>query len=174
MLTVVGALLLAGAIFAACGGGSDPVDNATVAPLADATNTTVDSTSDTTTAGTTISFANDVQPILEENCVSCHVGTGPGTTHLVMESAGDVANIADFVAFRVDEGQMPPWPLSGLQEVAYQFDLSMSDEDRQTIVDWAASGAELDVAEDAPLAATTQAFPPIDACLLYTSDAADE
>lgn len=171
MLTFAGALVLAGAIFAACGGGSDPVDNAAADDVG-ATSTTEATATEADSSGTAISFANDVQPVLEENCVSCHSGTGPGTTHLVMESAGEVANIADFAAFRVEQGQMPPWPLSGLQEVAYQFDLSMSDEDRQTIIDWAASGAELDVAENTPLAATTQAFPPIDADLVLAADGA--
>ena len=129
LLTVVGALLLAGAIFAACGGGSDPVENAvsdTGTTSTTPANTSDLTTSDTTNSGTAISFANDVQPVLEENCVSCHSGTGPGTTHLVMESAGDVATIADFMAFRVEAGEMPPAPLSGLQEIAYQFDLEMT------------------------------------------------
>ena len=175
LLTVVGALVLGGAIFAACGGGSDPVENAGTVNDAGTTSsteaTTSDTlTSDTATSGTAISFANDVQPVLEENCVSCHSGTGPGTTHLVMESAGDVTTIADFMAFRVEAGEMPPAPLSGLQEIAYQFDLEMTPEDRQTIIDWAAGGGELDVAEDTSLTATSQTFPPIDADLVLAAD----
>jgi len=167
---------MAGAIFAACGGDATSSSAGNPAAPADAapstTETQAEGETDAPLAGTAVSFANDVQPILEANCVSCHIGTGPGTTHLVMESAGDVATIADFVAFRVDEGQMPPWPLSGLQEVAYQFDLSMDPEDRQTIVDWAAEGGQLDVAEDTPLAQTTQTFPPIDADLVLAPDQA--
>ena len=175
LLIVAGALVLGGAIFAACGGGSDPVENAGTVNDAGTTSsteaTTSDTlTSDTATSGTAISFANDVQPVLEENCVSCHSGTGPGTTHLVMESAGDVATIADFMAFRVEAGEMPPAPLSGLQEIAYQFDLEMTPEDRQTIIDWAAGGGELDVAEDTSLTATSQTFPPIDADLVLAAD----
>ena len=89
VLTVVGALLLAGAIFAACGGGSEPADDAAAGndaagPTEAVTDTSTDTTADTSTSGTAISFANDVQPVLEENCVSCHSGTGPGTTHLVI------------------------------------------------------------------------------------------
>jgi len=170
LLTAIGALLFAGAIFAACGGDAEPAASAASTDPAPATTPVDSAESETSTVGTAISFADDVQPILEANCVSCHIGTGPGTTHLVMETADDVASIADFVAFRVDEGQMPPWPQTGLQEVAYQFDLSMSPEDRQTIVDWAADGAELDVAPETSLAASAQTFPPIDADLVLTAE----
>ena len=172
MLTVIGALLVAGAIFAACSGGSEPAELDNAATAASSSTTSEPATESSTDGGdgTQISFAADVQPVLEENCVSCHSGTGPGTTHLVMESAGDVATIADFMAFRVEAGEMPPAPLSGLQEIAYQFDLEMTPEDRQTIIDWAADGAELDVAEDTSLTATSQTFPPIDADLVLAAD----
>lgn len=173
LITTAGAFVVAGAIFAACGGGEvEQATDTTTAPTeeSDATTTDGGEAAAGTADATAISFVDDVQPILEANCVSCHSGTGPGTTHLVMESAGDVATIADFAAFRVETGEMPPWPLSGLQEVAYQFDLSMSDDDRQTIIDWAADGGPLDVADDTPLTATTQTFPPIDADLVLAPD----
>lgn len=162
----LGTLLLAAVIFAACGSESDEATSAQ-APAAEDSTTSTSAPADAETA---ISFSTDVQPILEANCVSCHSGTGPGTTHLVMETAGEVASIADFVAFRVEEKQMPPWPLSGLEQVAYEYDLSMSDEDRQTIIDWSIAGAPLDVDESTELAATNQTYPPIDADLVITAD----
>ena len=174
-LSVSGGLALAGLIFVACG--SDPSDSATApnafSSAAGETNadSTVDSSADAAPA-TGISFANDVQPVLEQNCVSCHTDTGPGTTHLEMDTVGDVASIADFISFRVEEEQMPPWPQSGLAEIAFQYDLSMSAEDRQTIIDWAAAGAPLDVDEAAPLQSTFQAYPPIDADLVVYADGA--
>lgn len=48
----------------------------------------------------------------------------------------------------------------------------MSPQDRQTIVDWAAEGAALDVAPDAVLTSTSQTFPPIDADLVLAADGA--
>ncbi len=153
-------------LFVACSGSAD--DAATSAePATGASDDVAVGDSEAATAeasdiASQISFANDVQPILEANCVSCHSGTGPGTTHLVMETADEIANVADFAAFRVEEGQMPPWPLTGLQEIDYQYDLSMSDEDRQTLIDWAAEGGVLDVEPSTELVATNQAFPPID------------
>ena len=172
-LVTVGATMVAAAIlFAACSG-EETQDAA--APAGTAAAQTDPASSDAVSAdeasvSTGVSFASDVQPILEQNCVSCHTDNGPGTTHLVMDTVDDVHSIADFVAFRVEEEQMPPWPQSGLQEIAYQFDLSMSDEDRQTIIDWAAEGAPLDVDPQTPLASQTQTFPPIDPDLVLTAD----
>ena len=164
-------LALAGFVFVACGSEEPTVaqPNA-IADVAAATDSSV--ASSTATNPVEISFANDVQPILEENCVSCHSDTGPGTTHLEMLTVSDVSSIADFISVRVAEEQMPPWPQSGLQEIAFQYDLSMSDEDRQTIIDWASAGAPLDVDETTPLQSTFQAYPPIDADLVINADGA--
>ncbi|MFT7476602.1 MAG: hypothetical protein ACI81L_003559 [Verrucomicrobiales bacterium] len=165
MMTAIG---FAALIMVSCGS-DDPVTQAE-APADTAVDEPIESNPTTTTAGVEISFANDVQPVLEENCVSCHSGTGPGTTHLEMATAANVASIAEFMAFRVENQQMPPWPLSGLQDVAYKYDLSMTDLDRQTIIDWSENGAPLDVDGATPLEATNQGFPPIDADVVLTPD----
>ena len=158
--------LLGAFVFVACG--SDPVQEVATPGADDISDD--ESGASTTVAGLGISFGSDVQPVLEANCVSCHSGTGPGTTHLEMATAGDVASIAEYVAFRVEEKQMPPWPLTGLQEVSYKYDLSMSDEDRQVIIDWAAGGGTLDIDAETALTASTQAFPPIDEDVILTPD----
>ena len=159
---LIASLGLGALLFVACSGSVDEAATADSQPATVASGDTETSTTEAAERSTEISFANDVQPILEQNCVSCHSGTGPGTTHLFMETAEEIANVAEFAAFRVEEGQMPPWPQTGLQEVAFQYDLSMSDEDRQTLIDWAAEGGSLDVDPTTPLTASTQAFPPID------------
>ena len=144
--SLIGSAALGALLFAACSSTVD--DTSTAEPSNGGVEQSApgDGADETTTSeasaglGAQVSFANDIQPILEQNCVSCHSGTGPGTTHLVMDTVEEIANIAEFAAFRVEQGEMPPWPLSGLQEVSFQYDLSMSDEDRQTIIDWAAEG----------------------------------
>jgi len=161
------AIATAGLIFMACGSDTDKATSAAPA----------DSSAPASTVGSTetpgaITFSQHVQPVLEANCVSCHSDTGPGTTHLEMATAADVSSIAEFIAFRVEDKQMPPWPQSGLQEIDYQYDLSMSDEDRQTIIDWATAGGELDVPDDTTLTATAQAYPPIDADLVIAAEGA--
>ncbi len=162
-------LTFAALLFVACSSSTETVTPAE-APTEDEAGEESSTTVEQTT--TEISFADHVQPILEANCVSCHSGTGPGTTHLVMDTVEEIANVAEFAAFRVEEGQMPPWPLSGLQEVAFKYDLSMSDEDRQVLIDWAADGGSLDVDPSTPLTATNQAFPPIDEDVILSPDGA--
>ncbi len=153
---------LSALIFLSCGG-TDDVDQA--APL----QTTEAPTAVESSAPASISFSGDVQPILEEHCVSCHSDNGPGTTHLEMATAADVVAIADYVAFRVEERQMPPWPISPLTEIAFTYDLSMSAEDRAVIVDWESAGAELDIDPGTPLTATNQSYAPIDADVVITA-----
>ena len=176
--SLIGSAALGALLFAACSSTVD--DTSTAEPSNGGVEQSApgDGADETTTSeasaglGAQVSFANDIQPILEQNCVSCHSGTGPGTTHLVMDTVEEIANIAEFAAFRVEQGEMPPWPLSGLQEVSFQYDLSMSDEDRQTIIDWAAEGGSLDVDPSTPLTATNQAFPPIDEDVVLYPDGA--
>ena len=114
VVSFVGAVLLGAMIFAACGSNTEDAASEPVADIAAADDSaSAGSSTETTEAeAQQISFANDVQPIIEQNCVSCHSDTGPGTTHLIMETVDDVASIADFISLRVSEGQMPPWPLS--------------------------------------------------------------
>ncbi len=174
-LATAGAFLLGALIFAACGGATS--DDATPAvagtteeaeDAAEGGNEEAGSVTETSAAPTEISFANDVQPVIEANCVSCHSGSGPGTTHLTMETAGSFADVAEFASFRIEDGQMPPWPLTGLHEVSYKYDLSMTDQEKATVIEWARSGAVLDVDAGTELTATAQAFPPIDAdAVLY-------
>ena len=126
-------------------------------------------TSTSTADASSVSFGNDVQPILEANCVSCHSNNGPGTPHLEMNTASDVVEIADFIAYRVEERQMPPWPISPLSEIAFEYDLSVTDADRKVIVDWEAEGAPLDVDASTPLTATNVTYSPIDADVVLTA-----
>ena len=161
--SLAGAACLGALIFVGCSSTVDDVANP--APAAEESTDSSTANTDTTqpeSAALPISFSSDVQPILEQNCVSCHSGTGPGTTHLFLETAEDVSNVAEFAAFRVEQGEMPPWPLSGLEEIAFKYAPEMTDEDREVLIEWAAQGGELDVDPTATLTATSQAFPPID------------
>lgn len=173
-LSVILGLGLTLLLLQACGG-SDSLNQA-AAPVDGVSDANDDpasagdeKTNTSITDATAISFGSDVQPILEENCVSCHSDNGPGTPHLEMQTAADVASIADFIAFRVDERQMPPWPISPLTEIAFEYDLSMTDADRQVIIDWEAAGAPLDVDDSATLTASNVTYSPIDADVVLTA-----
>jgi len=97
-----------------------------------------------------ISFASDVAPIVERTCASCHTGTGPGTQHIVMDTAGMVAAASGAMELVIESGYMPPWPASD-DSVAFQHDWSLTDNERATILGWHDEGAPLDVEPTSPI-----------------------
>ncbi len=173
----------------ACGslGGSDDATSApdsvpattTASTESDDTTTTAGSTASTTNAATTttttdvasapagISFADDVLPILETNCASCHTADGPGTAHLTLETAADITDFdAEYIAAVVDIGYMPPWPADD-GDVAFHGDRRLDDDTRATMVSWVEEGGILDVDPDTPIVAPNgpAALDEIDAAL---------
>ena len=106
-------------------------------------------------------FAAEVQPILEENCVSCHTSGGPGWDTLAFDTAADAAGIADDIALVTEIRFMPPW-LPGGDSPAFEHDWSLSEGEIDTLAGWAADGGGLDVAPDTALVARGQAVIPIE------------
>ncbi len=185
------AFMLAGPLFAACASTSSETEQTTTTNVArdetPSTRSTIKSTiksttgveAETTEAAslTTIgpdyggpSFADDVMPVLEQNCVSCHSSSGPGTAHVRFETAAQVATLADFIGSEVEDRHMPPWRLSGLEDVKYKYSPRITNEERQTIVDWVNQGATLDLADDAALVARGQTHPTVEADLVLRPD----
>ena len=114
-----------------------------------------------------ISFADEVLPILESNCASCHTADGPGTAHLVLETAGDITDFdAEYISAVVDVGYMPPWPADD-GDVAFHGDRRLDDDTRATMVSWVDEGGILDVDPDTPIVAPNgpAALDEIDAAL---------
>jgi mono/diheme cytochrome c family protein len=70
----------------------------------------------------------DVQPILEQHCVSCHV-------------AGGIAPFTD-IARVVTSGAMPPWP-PGAESPPFLNERKLGAASKQIIADWAKAGAPL-------------------------------
>ncbi len=105
-------------------------------------------------------FAEHVQPILESRCVACHTTDGPGWSTLAMETASDVATIADDIALVTGAGYMPPW-LPSDESLPFHDDWSLSEDELATLADWAADGGGLDVSPDTPLVAATELIHPI-------------
>ena len=131
-------------VVAACGGGSSdsaqPVDPA--APPAETEQPAP--SAEATPATSAVSFSRDIEPIVTATCAQCHTGNGPGTPHVRMDTAGDVAEIAAAAAGLVSARLMPPWPASSAS-VPFAGDWSLSDDEIAAIAAWAADGAPLDV-----------------------------
>ncbi|MGI9576586.1 MAG: YceI family protein [Microthrixaceae bacterium] len=106
-------------------------------------------------------FAEVVQPIIEQRCASCHTGTGAGTHTIELETAGDVAEIADEIKLVTQAGYMPPWP-AGELSVPMKHDFSIEADEVDSLAAWADAGGGLDVPADTPLEAAELPADPIE------------
>lgn len=99
------------------------------------------------------SFKNDVMPILQASCASCHAKGEVGADHWTLMTAADAANVSDGIGTVVKAKYMPPWPASdhGVK-LANSKRLTQSQID--TIVAWSQAGGKLDVAGDTKVPAT--------------------
>jgi len=87
-----------------------------------------------------VTFSKDVAPIMQAKCQSCHEPGSIGPMSLITYQ--DVRPWARAIRERVSSRQMPPWHIDrsvGVQK--FQNDLSLSDEQLETIVSWVDQGA---------------------------------
>ncbi|MBS2029423.1 MAG: monooxygenase [Deltaproteobacteria bacterium] len=98
-------------------------------------------------AGATVTFWKDVAPIVQQHCVSCHQ---PGNiAPFSMQTYADTANEAAFIGITVQASQaplygytqMPPWPPSDACN-SYKHGRELSDDEINTLVMWATTGAQ--------------------------------
>jgi hypothetical protein len=85
-------------------------------------------------------FTKDVAPILQRSCVQCH--RSGQSAPMSLRTYEDVRPWARSIKTRVEARQMPPWHIDrnvGIQE--FKGDLSLRDNDIDTIVAWADAGA---------------------------------
>jgi polyisoprenoid-binding protein YceI len=91
-----------------------------------------------------VSFAEQVQPILESRCASCHSSGGVGEETLPLVTAADAAEVADDLALVTGARYMPPWPASD-RSPEFAHDWSLDDDEIAAIAAWARDGGGLDV-----------------------------
>ena len=95
-------------------------------------------------------YSQDIEPILESTCASCHTTGQAGASALLLNNAGEAVAEAEFIS-RVTHAQvMPPWPASN-ESVEFAGNYSLSAEEIALIVDWADKGAPLDVPASTPI-----------------------
>jgi hypothetical protein len=89
-------------------------------------------------AETTPVFYKDVLPVLQDHCQTCHRAGEIGPMPLMTYK--DVRPYAAAIREALQTRKMPPW---GAQSSTVKFanDPSLSDHDRQTIIDWVAAKA---------------------------------
>ena len=96
-----------------------------------------------------VSFARDVAPLLQRSCQTCHRPGQMGPMSLVTYE--EVRPWARAIRTKVANRSMPPWHLDktvGIQE--FENDISLSDDEIDTIVRWVDGGAPLGDPADLP------------------------
>src|SRR5215467_14566972 len=84
-------------------------------------------------------FAEDVAPIMYQNCTGCHHVGGMAPFSLI--SYDTAAAHADEIRDAVAERVMPPWHSTD-PHGSFSNDRRLSDEDRNTILRWIDAGAK--------------------------------
>jgi polyisoprenoid-binding protein YceI/mono/diheme cytochrome c family protein len=106
------------------------------------------------------SFGDVVLPVLADNCASCHKPGGVGSEFWTLETAGDAVEVASGLSLVTSAGYMPPWPASDLS-AAFNHDRSLSQDQIDAVVAWAAAGAVLDVDPSTPVLAPDPVVAPV-------------
>jgi len=100
-------------------------------------------------ADSQVTFAKDVAPILQEKCQDCHRKNSMAPMSLITYE--ETRPWAKSIRQRVITRQMPPWHIDrtvGVQK--FKNDMSLSDQQIDTIVRWVDAGAPLGNAKDMP------------------------
>ncbi|MCR9259386.1 MAG: cytochrome c [Pseudomonadaceae bacterium] len=100
-------------------------------------------------------YASEIVPILQNNCMACHVEGGIGPW--AMSEYAMIQGFAPMIREVVRVKRMPPWhadPAVG----HWQHSAAMSDNDTQTLINWIEAGAPRGTADD-PLLAERQQTP---------------
>ncbi len=98
-----------------------------------------------------VTFSKDVAPILQAKCQNCHQPNSIAPMSLI--SYQETRPWARSIRERVSTRQMPPWHIDksvGVQK--FQNDISLSDEQIDTIVRWVDAGAPQGDPKDMPAA----------------------
>ena len=96
-----------------------------------------------------VTYTRDVAPIMQRVCQDCH---RPGTAApFSLLSYEDAQRFAPLIKLRVEERSMPPWPLDksvGIQR--FKNDISLTDDEIETIARWVDAGAPRGDPKDLP------------------------
>jgi mono/diheme cytochrome c family protein len=85
-----------------------------------------------------LTYFQNVKPIVDARCLSCHVEGGIGT--FAMDDPKVVRDYAELIKLRVQDRTMPPW-LAANGCADYAADRSLTDEQIDTIARWVDEGA---------------------------------
>jgi len=98
---------------------------------------------------TSVTFSKDIAPIFQAKCQSCHE---PGSiAPMSLRTYEEVRPWVTSIRLRVSTRQMPPWHIDrGVGVQKFKNDMSLSDEQIETIVNWVDNGARRGNPADMP------------------------
>ena len=106
----------------------------------------------TSVAGPT--YLEDVKPIFEANCITCHRDSGLDLGGMVapmsLASYAEVRPWAKAIARLVAAREMPPWHASEAHRGQFSNERSHTDSEIETVVAWARGGARRGTGEEVP------------------------
>ncbi len=112
-------------------------------------------------------YYEHIAPILETNCMSCHVEGEFGHDVFEMDTPDEVVTGAEDIALVVSTGYMPPWP-PGEASPHFLYDRSLTDEQILQILTWSEAGAPLGDESVEPAIVPTHVEPVIETDLLLS------
>ncbi len=87
----------------------------------------------------TVTWSDDVRPIVADNCTSCHFSGG--ATPFAFETYEDVSNASAAIVDAMTSGRMPPWPADPTCRT-YVEERVLSEEDLATVRAWVDEGLQ--------------------------------
>ncbi len=91
-----------------------------------------------TVPGTAITYWQDVRPLLEEKCTSCHIAEG--IAPIALDNYDSAKAFGPLAVAETTAGIMPPWPPGPLSP-PMEHDRSLSDAQIQLLADWVRLGS---------------------------------
>ena len=85
-----------------------------------------------------LTYYEDVKPIIDAKCTACHVDGGIGP--LPLTSFEEVDLVKELVSLDVSQGKMPPWRANAALDY-YVGERRLTTEQKDTIVQWVKQGA---------------------------------
>lgn len=108
----------------------------------------------------TPTYYQQVQPIMQTNCVSCHLEGEIGYEVFSMASPEEIMAAARDIQLVINTGYMPPWPPSEVSP-HFLYERTLTDEEKAIISAWVSAGAPMGDADTAVHAEPAQTVPPV-------------
>jgi hypothetical protein len=89
-----------------------------------------------------VTYYQDIKPIIEANCLGCHVAGAIGGERLLLDDPAIVQEFAEEIAFTTGTRYMPPW-MPGPLSAPLRHNRSLSEADMALFDAWFGQGAPL-------------------------------